>query len=512
MGRSATILSFITVAVISLLFFNGCYKEVPIVEINSPDGAERILRFDLADGMVDRVDHTIMFTIGGDTLPSFSPVINFSEYNSIRFKGMELMNGERNDLGEIVTNQPYQVIIQLNQQVDTFSCIFTSLPLIHVMTYEEIPDEPKVLSWFEMQYCHNQESDPAIIQFKTQAGIEIRGGSSTRYDKKSYGFELWEDGSTKDYSASLLGMRYGEDWILDAMYIDDLRMRNKISFELWEKISSTPDEDQMHGIFPGIHCEFVELFINNRYSGLYCLNEKLDEHILQFTRNQYELGGVMYKAIDWADGSTSFEIYNSDPPDHFLWDGWEIIYPEHENAWNPLAELRNFVVHSSDASFKDEIVTLIDLENAIEYYLFMNLLLAYDNTGKNTYLARYSEQSPFFIMPWDIEASWGRMWDGADSNTWGIVYNNLFKRLIETDAEEFNDRLCSRWDEYRETLFHEDSLMLPIGNYYTLLKNSGAIERENTRWPDSLIDFDQEYLYISEWLEARLDYLDGHFD
>jgi len=307
-------------------------------------------------------------------------------------------------------------------------------------------------------------------------------------------------------------MRHGENWILDAMYIDDLRMRNRISFEVWERISSTPEEDQMYGLFPGIKCRFVELFINNRYAGLYCLNEKLDERLLQFTSDQYELGGVIYKAIDWSDGSTGFESYDSVPPDHYLWDGWEIIYPDHKYEWEPLAALRSFVVQSNDEVFKDEIGNLIDLDNAVDYYLFINLLLAYDNTGKNTFLTRYSEHSRFFIIPWDIEASWGRMWDGTDSNTWGILDNNLFKRLIYTDAEDFNQRLYSTWNEYRETAFHEDSLMLPIHKYYTLLKNSGAIERENSRWEGVSIDLDQEYSYIDEWLEARLEYLDDQFD
>ena len=75
--------------------------------------------------------------------------------------------------------------------------------------------------------------------------------------KKSFGLELWQNAFRDDYSSSLLGMRPGEDWILDAMYIDGLRMRNKVSFELWEKISSTPEEDAKPEVFPGIESRFV---------------------------------------------------------------------------------------------------------------------------------------------------------------------------------------------------------------------------------------------------------------
>ena len=57
------------------------------------------------------------------------------------------------------------------------------------------------------------------------------------YAKVSFGLELWKNRSEEDYKTSLLDMRPGEDWILDAMYIDDLRMRNKLSFDVWKIIS-----------------------------------------------------------------------------------------------------------------------------------------------------------------------------------------------------------------------------------------------------------------------------------
>ena len=47
---------------------------------------------------------------------------------------------------------------------------------------------------------------------------------------------------------------------------------------------------------------------------------------------------------------------------------------------------------------------------------------------------------------------------------------------------------------------------------YRLLKNSGAIDRENERWPEIQIDFENEYEFIIDWIKHRLDYLDEYFD
>jgi spore coat protein H len=494
-----------------LVLLQGCYKEVSITENPPSEGTMKVVGFDEVYAFVDTAACFLLYTIGADTIDSFTPVVKFGDYRSVQLNDTELVNGQKNDMGRIIANQPYKLVARGDQGNDTFNLFFTTLPILQFTVEELIPDEPKIVSWMELQYSDKDQSNPSTVLFESYSGIETRGGSSAQYDKKAYGIELWDNKYGLDRSAPLLGMRYCEDWILDAMYVDDLRMRNKISFELWEKMARIPPEEGMDDVYPGIHLEYVELFINNRYMGLYGLGEKLDETLLRFSMNQAETGGVMYKSIDWANGATMFQIYDSEPTETMIWDGWEQIYPDQNHYWEPLAELRKTVVLDDDEAFERRIDSLIDLENAAEYYLFINLILAYDNAGKNIYYARYSDQSRFFMLPWDIEATWGRMWDRTNSLTVGLPGNNLFDRLIELNVCGFNDHLRMKWDAYRETIFHKDSLMHDIDRNYVMLKQSGAIDRENARWEDIQIDFDQEYVYISAWIEARLDYLDSHF-
>ena len=179
------------------------------------------------------------------------------------------------------------------------------------------------------------------------------------------------------------------------------------------------------------------MFINNRYEGIYCLGEKMDENILRFASNQYEKGGVLYEAIDKAEGSTRFEVYNSEPVSSLTWDGWELIHPDHEFYWDPLAELRKTVVLKNNDEFTNSIGSLIDLEILADQYIFNNLTLAYDNVGKNNFYARYTDQSRFFIIPWDLDYTWGRKWERLDAGPAGMTENNLHKRLIEIDVDGF---------------------------------------------------------------------------
>jgi len=472
----------------------------------------QVLEFDQVFAFTDMETHVLLYTLPSDTISNFSPLVRFGDYQSVEIAGIELKENERNDLGEVIVRHPYKLTAQNGETRDTFTLYFTNLPLLHICTESKIMDEPKVLSWAELAYAEERDGGGDTRLYTSQAGIEIRGRTSAGHQKKSYGLELWRDRYGNELSASLLGMRYGEDWILDAMYVDPLRMRNKLSFEIWEKMWARQDHSPFKTENPGIQCEYIELFVNQRYMGLYCLTERLDESLIKLSAGLPGSEGVLYKAISWSGGATAFKTYNSEPGTSFIWEGWEQVYPDHFLCWEPLAELRKTVVLEEDYIFEARIDTLINLDVAAEYYLLTNLILAWDNIIKNYYLARYQQESAFLILPWDLEGSWGIMWDGGRCTSNGLLENNLYDRLLELDVNDFEDMLESKWESYRKSLFQVDSLILPVLQYADLLKRSGAIERENDRWQDAEIDMDQELLYLSDWISLRLQYLDLVFD
>lgn len=504
-------ISSIKIFALCLLLARGCYKEVEYLPSEEDDLMRKVFSIDHVEGMLDENTNRIFFTIPGDTLSSFTALIDYDNYNSISFNGMILEKNRQHTLGSIIANHNYELIARGKTQTDTFNVLFTTLPLLHISSNDEIRDEPKVLASLLLNYTRSTQADRTVYQFRSTAGIEIRGASSMRYDKVSLGLELWKNNSRDDYKAALLGMRPCEDWILDAMYIDDLKMRNKISYEIWEQIAKIPEEDNLTDIYPGIKCAFIEVLINNEYAGLYTLNEKLDEKLINLSTGPFN-GESMYKAVNWGDGSTKFEFYSGSPPNTFIWDGWEQIYPSDFAYWNPLDELRRFIVLSTDEEFKSQVGSYIDIDNAMNYYLLINLILGYDNTGKNTFLSRYSDQSRFFIIPWDIEASWGLAWNRDRNAPNGLASNNLYTRLQETNADDFNDKLRDRWLELRKDKFSEDKLISMISGHYERLKISGTYEREQEKWKEFIVNPEDEFIYISNWVHERLIFLDNNFN
>ncbi len=492
-----------------LVICSSCYEEI-VLEKEQQSNPHTLLTINHADGITDLANNRVLFTMVGTENDLFRAEIQYKNYSKLVFNGIPLQNDTVNDLGRIETNQSYTCIGQSGNQTDTFSVVFSSLPLIHIVTEVKIVDEPKSFCKMHMQYDDPHDGSEQIYQFSTSAGIEIRGASSMRYSKVSYGIELWKNRSKEDYKAKLIDMRPSEEWILDAMYIDDLRMRNKLSFDIWKSINcgDTINNDTK---YMGINCRFVELLINNEYMGLYCLNEKISQKLLGFAHGQFLKGGLIYKAVEWSEGATKFESLYAPPRNSFFWDGWEQIYPTHDTCWKPLSELRSFIINSTGIQFKEGISGYMNLKNLIDYYLFVNLVQGCDNTGKNTYLVRRDHASGFQILPWDIEATWGLAWNREKNTPTGMLTNHLFDRLITTNSEGYSEQLKLRWQQYRKAQFSDDAIMGMVSGYYRLLTESGAYAREKEKWQEFPMDCASEYQSITSWIPDRLEFLDDHF-
>ena len=120
----------------------------------------------------------------------------------------------------------------------------------------EIVDEPKVPAALTVRKGDS-------IHFSGIIGIEIRGETSQYFDKKSYGLETW-DREYNDIDASIIGFPDEEDWILYGPFSDKSLIRNKLIYDLSNKMGRYASRT-----------EFVELYINYDYKGLYIFMEKL---------------------------------------------------------------------------------------------------------------------------------------------------------------------------------------------------------------------------------------------
>lgn len=103
------------------------------------------------------------------------------------------------------------------------------------------------------------ESDGKMVCADKLDHISGRGNSTWAYPKKSYGIKLKNE-------ADLFGMGSAEKWILLSNVEDRAYIRNKITYEmaLAAGMEGSPES------------QYIDLYINNQYHGMYQLCEKIE--------------------------------------------------------------------------------------------------------------------------------------------------------------------------------------------------------------------------------------------
>ena len=188
-------------------------------------------------------------------------------------------------------------------------------------------------------------------------------------------------------------------------------------------------------------------------------------------------------------------------------------YPDQEDTtdWTSLHRFVSFVVNADSVSFTESIDSQFDLPNAIDYFIWMNIVRASDNYGKNIYVARHTKDSPYFYVPWDLDATWGQRWDGVASNaTDDILSNGLYQKLIKLNAQQFNDQANRRWYALRSGVLSDEAIANLIDETHATLLNNNIYEREQLVWKEYTYD-SASLAYLKSWTTRRLAYLDEYF-
>ena len=394
----------------------------------------------------------------------------------------------------------------------------TALPLVYIDTHDT-PIGRESRTPATMTIVASAEADSLLLPPHPIA-IKVRGKTAALYPKKSYSIEF-VDSSQQETDVSLLGMRSDDDWILDAMYVDHARMRNRLCTDIWNAYNRIPHSDNEPKSLNGTRGTFVEVILDGEYNGLYCLTERIDRKQLKLKKHNGTQRGVSYKAVTWDNimGYCSYDPYAS--TESLLWNGFELTYPDTPStaAWQYLQALLEYLSadHTSDATFTDEIHRHLHLDNLVDYTLLITALYAPDNVAKNLYLSIYDTQADhrFFFTPWDMDATFGRTYDGSLIEQYAFsgsvpFGNQLISRLWHGDAQQFRKALAQRWHELRHTTLAPDSIAARIHTYQQLLESSGAFAREQARWPELCAEnLAAEVSFMTTWYARNAQIIDS---
>ncbi|HIB47830.1 MAG TPA: spore coat protein CotH [Flavobacteriaceae bacterium] len=400
----------------------------------------------------------------------------------------------------LTNTERYQV---KNSQGTTYQLFVTKSPILAIQVKDSLTKHPKVLGHFRYY--------DADTTFTSTIGMDLRGNLSLTYPKKSFNIEFYTDSVSKGKKeVDFKDLRKEDDWILDGLYNEPLLLRAYTSQKLWKDIHTpwyAEEEPKARATVDGF---YVDLFVNNEYRGVYLLSEKIKRSLLKLKKFKGDtVRGELFKA-GYYDPGTSFkaapDFKNSLP----TWAGWEMEYPyeDYTAHYNNLHEAITFVASSNDSAFEQKLPTYFNVDNLVDYFLFINTIRATDNLGKNFYLAKYNTDTPYIIVPWDMDGVLGTIQAGKRiPTTDDILSNNLFDRMLEN--KNLKNKMNQRWQELRAGAFQSESLAMRIEKRYQELASTKMYERDALAWD---INHDAEHLeYMLDWLKKRLTYLDTYF-
>ena len=400
----------------------------------------------------------------------------------------------------------------------------------------EIVDEPKVPAALTIKRLDSTLYEGII-------GIEIRGESSQFFDKKSYGFETW-DSQYNDLDVALIGFPEEEDWILYGPFSDKSLIRNKLIYELSNRMGRYTTKT-----------EFVELTINYEYKGLYIFMEKLkrDKNRIDISKlenadidEELISGGYIIKIdkSDMEDGSytdynsfqSHFDVFGIENGDIRINFNYEYPKPGEIHA-NQKNYIKNYFYEfeSSLASnnFKDPINGFrkyIDEDSFIDFFILNELSNNVDGYRLSTYLQKDRNEKLVIGPIWDFNLSFGNAdyCGGERYDVWCFKFNERclgdywnvpfwWNRLLED--EKFVDKLKGRWNQLRLNILSDNNILTLIEEQYSFLNNETDIINRNFNkwkifgiyiWPNSFIgnNYYEEIDFLKNWIKERTKWLD----
>lgn len=355
----------------------------------------------------------------------------------------------------------------------------------------------------------------------------LRGNTSLNYEKKSLRLNLYEQKKSgfKKANRDFLGMRDDNDWILNALYADGSKIKDKLANDLWEQTGAL---NNPYNKMYGSQLEYVEVFINNAYQGIYGLMYPIDRKQLgmdsvssQLAKGETVIERIYKKkySADWSASDFTGALPDVDMPDYrggFYLKGDTILLNEEE--WEPLRELAA-CIEGDDTTFTEQITKIIDQSNTLDNWLFYQAIGGFDNYAKNVYyIARNKGDSYYgYFIPWDLNISFGDVY--ADNEYYCKADSSVVReliawqpaqRMIDLNAADSRNILSLKWESWRKDIFSDKAVFASIDALEKTVKESGAYIREKTRWPGGR--YEEDFTGMKEFTKERLAYVDEYIE
>lgn len=368
----------------------------------------------------------------------------------------------------------------------------------------------------DIKYSDNRvklSSEAGVEEFE-QVELKGRGNSTWIQPKHPYQLKFSE-------KADLFGMGAARKWVLLANYLDYSLLRNDTAFYLERMLES---DFAMSG-------EYVELYVDNEYIGLYLLTPKME-----IGKNRINLKNPLGILMELDNLHSAEETHYTSAAGHWLLAD-DVVQPARtDEAVADFMESFNQLELAAERGDFTTVNQLIDVESFAKYYLMSEFTVNPDAYDTSYYFYKDGAADVIHAGPgWDYDFALG-------NRVWGWAYNEDFYSPFATRVQEkyafggelyYDEELGEMAERAPETgvsrLFYylmrmpdfenavksvyrkqllglKDELIAHMRERAELIREAAL--RDSEKWEH---DFDAELEYLMEWVGNRYDYFDDEY-
>ncbi len=243
--------------------------------------------------------------------------------------------------------------------------------------YDNYDEVPYLAAEFDWETTH---FDSVGVRFK---------GSSSYMSNDTYKKSFKIDIDLYDSGADITGL---DKLNLNCGFLDASFVREAALYELCEAAGLATER-----------VNFVALYINSTYWGLYTLVEQLDQEFIESRWGSSEDGNL------WkGDDHGTLEYLGTNPTSYY--GEYELKTNEEENDWTDLIDFTYVLNNTPAADFPDTMSEYMDVNSALALLAVESLacnLDSYIGRCANYYMYHRELDDRFVFANWDLNESWG---------------------------------------------------------------------------------------------------------
>ena len=315
--------------------------------------------------------------------------------------------------------------------------------------------------------------DGRIVREQAHVEVNERGNTSRRFPKKSYRLHI-QNAQGDKHHLDIAGLRSDDDWILNPLYADTSKIRERLGYELWDAFNSSGSRAAASRL---VH---VEVFLNGAYWGLYGLQERVDFKQLDGDKR----ADLLYKVVA-NDRPTAEELLSCASTGRYR--AFELQNGDTAGAddlWMPAAAYIAYL------DGQDMAGAALNIDNVVDYGLWAMFTQAHDNHFKNQFLNAVHESGRYALykIPWDLNHTFGDVWRGEDeeNNFTGymvgsLVMDGAFEEYLARGGDEAALAVAARWRQLRSGGLTAEAVIARAREMHGEI--AGARMRDSLRWP-----------------------------